>query len=62
MKENFSKEQRRARAIKAENNMMKYRKNMKFPICIGKFPECVDYTELMELETRTECRLCPYLK
>lgn len=40
----------------------RYQDNSKFPDCIGRFPECVDYTESMEPEKRPECRLCPFKK
>lgn len=33
-----------------------------FPGCIGRFPECVNYTEDMSLEERPECRTCPFHK
>ena len=37
-------------------------KGVYFPHCIGKFPECKEYTEEMDLCDRTECKSCPYQK
>ncbi len=34
----------------------------KFPNCIGRFPECKDYTADMSLELRPECKFCPFRK
>ena len=34
--------------------------NLKFPDCIGKFPECKDYSVDMDLENRPECKTCPF--
>ena len=31
-----------------------------FPECIGKFPECKDYTVDMSLDNRPECKSCPF--
>jgi len=31
-----------------------------FPNCIGKYPECENYTEDMTLEYRPECNTCPF--
>jgi len=38
------------------------RRGLYFPVCIGKFPECDNYTEDMPLEERTECKICPFRK
>lgn len=35
-------------------------RNLKFPECIGRFPECKEYTANMNLEDRPECKLCPF--
>lgn len=32
----------------------------KFPNCIGKYPECENYTKDMNLEDRPECKTCPF--
>ena len=47
---------------KAGHGKKKVLHNEVFPECIGKFPECVDYTAEMTLELRTECKSCPYRK
>lgn len=36
--------------------------NGKFPDCIGRFPECKDYTADMNLDNRPECKSCPFNK
>jgi len=33
---------------------------IKFPNCIGKYPECENYTPEMGLENRQECKTCPF--
>ena len=35
-------------------------KTSKFPDCIGTFPECKEYTADMPIESRPECRSCPF--
>tara|TARA_Y100000034_G_C6685041_1_gene301310 strand:- start:395 stop:568 length:174 start_codon:yes stop_codon:yes gene_type:complete len=36
--------------------------NSKFPDCIGRFPECKNYTADMDLKNRPECKFCPFNK
>lgn len=33
-----------------------------FPDCIGRFPECENYTSDMSLDNRPECKSCPFNK
>lgn len=36
--------------------------NSKFPNCIGRFPECENYTSDLSLDNRPECKSCPFNK
>jgi hypothetical protein len=51
------------RKDKIERDMNKqYRKfsKLKFPNCIGTFPDCTTYKEEDLIENRKECTYCPY--
>jgi len=41
-----------------QNNTIK----SNFPDCIGKYPECKNYTKDMSLDIRSECKSCPFNK
>jgi len=43
-----------------QNTSIRARESLKFPDCIGLFPECKKYNPEMKEEERHECKLCPY--
>lgn len=38
------------------------KRGVKFPNCIGTFPECRDFFEGMKDEDRKECKFCPHVE
>ena len=43
-----------------KKNSQTFDRNIRFPDCIGRFPECKDYTADMPIENRPECKSCPF--
>ena len=44
------------------NARVRARDRLKFPGCIGLFPECKEYGEKDDISERPECKNCPYHK
>jgi len=49
----------RARKLTPDEKIIR---TLRFPNCIGRFPECESYTSDMEINERDECKTCPFLK